>query len=364
MLAVVFMVGSLIAAGCEQKTSKSPVKTNGEHQTATEPAPAKPTAANPLSDPAIVGTWSVDPQQSGSLGAVELLMTKMEGSKTPLEISIVISPKSIIHRYKKPVAATLEVLSQMGEAYPVVKDETGADCYAIEYTYALNTTTTPHEIDLHTADGLRSSKGIYKLEGDDLLLSVSGPGSETRPSDFVREQFGVSKFVIKARRAKHLEVSSMGTMPLDQDQTNQMMVLPFSTVADWFIAYNKNKKSAPTDMEMMAFMGRSFIGTVEVAGVEVETARTTLQANIPGTFASFFFHVKDTAIIQKVSTLPKGANVSLTAKLGFLNFTGKRFASFDDVSDLSILSIGQSNAVSQSATGANISDGQQAGGTK
>jgi uncharacterized protein (TIGR03067 family) len=52
----------------------------------------------------------------------------------------------------------------------------------IEFTYALDPTKTPKTIDLATAKGSSNLRGIYKLDGDDLVLCLSLGGA--RPTEF------------------------------------------------------------------------------------------------------------------------------------------------------------------------------------
>ena len=150
-------------------------------------------------DPSLIGTWLINPKQSGSLGAAELFMTKMGSSGDAPQMSLVISANSILHRYRKSEVDSFEVVSQRGPAYPIIKDADGKEYYVIEYSYTVNTNVIPYEIDLSTVDGSRQSEGVYKLTDDVLAISVSGPASSTRPQDFVAKS-DYTKSVIEAKR--------------------------------------------------------------------------------------------------------------------------------------------------------------------
>jgi uncharacterized protein (TIGR03067 family) len=141
-------------------------------------------------DQAILGTWVMDPDHRGTLGAFELFMGNV--NTTPdiyMEQSLVISTNAVIHRHRMPRAGGPEVVGQTGghmTRLPVARDGTGEKNYVIEYHYTLNTSTTPHEIDLHWIGGAQdqSSKGIYKVEDGVLWLAISLDGNDPRPRDF------------------------------------------------------------------------------------------------------------------------------------------------------------------------------------
>jgi uncharacterized protein (TIGR03067 family) len=106
-----------------------------------------------------------------------------------------------VHRYKRPPNGTLEVFAQLAEV-KTVKNQDGIEYSVIEYSYTLNTSVTPSEIDLHWAapEKARTSKGIYKIENDVLWLSLEVFESYPRPHDFKGN--GPSQPVLKARRSK------------------------------------------------------------------------------------------------------------------------------------------------------------------
>jgi hypothetical protein len=167
-------------------------------------------------DHSIVGTWVIDPEYSGSLGAYELIMRK-SGDATVPKISLVISTNSIIHRYKKPSAEAFAVNSQQGNEFQVIKDSDGNEYYAIQYSYTLNTSATSHEIDL-LFTGARTRQGIYKLENDNLWLSID-LNDEKRPVDFTP---GPIKSVIKATRVP--ENAAAGAIAAGDSGSNSRVI--------------------------------------------------------------------------------------------------------------------------------------------
>jgi uncharacterized protein (TIGR03067 family) len=59
----------------------------------------------------------------------------------------------------------------------------------IEFSYTLDPTKAPRTIDLATAKGGNTIKGIYKLDGDDLVMALSVGGS-ARPAEFTTKAGG------------------------------------------------------------------------------------------------------------------------------------------------------------------------------
>jgi len=96
--------------------------------------------------------------------------------------TITISANQISMRFTKPLAL-LALTDSKGNSLPtvtVVKD--GDDEYFVcEGTYAANTNTTPHVIDLRIPP-LKFGPCAYKLENGDLWFSRDAVGSEERPS--------------------------------------------------------------------------------------------------------------------------------------------------------------------------------------
>jgi hypothetical protein len=157
----------------------------------------------PSADASILGTWLIDREHSGSLGAFELVMRKI-GDATIPETSLVITTNSIIHRYKKQPSAAFAVAGQEGMTIPLLKDRAGTEYYTIEYRYTANTNVIPHEIELTWIRGGKefASKGIFKLEKASLWLSISIMGEAERPRDFKRAAVGLSPSVLKATKLK------------------------------------------------------------------------------------------------------------------------------------------------------------------
>lgn len=151
-------------------------------------------------DPAINGTWIVDSDFIGSLGACELVGRKIGDSRMP-EVSLVISDGLIRHRYKKTEGITVD--AQAGQTTSEVKDADGTEYIVIDYGFRLNTNESPHQIDFFwkDSDGTPgSSRGIYKVEEGTLWFAVGIFGSNNRPSDFERSTYmpDYQKSVMKA----------------------------------------------------------------------------------------------------------------------------------------------------------------------
>lgn len=150
----------------------------------------------------IDGSWSVDPEYAGSLGACELVGRKIGDSRMP-DVSLVISNGVIQHRFKKTEG--ISIVAQAGQKTSEMKEADGTEYIVIDYNFRLNTNPTPHEIDFlwNMSDGEpASSQGICMIEGSTLWFAVGLFGADKRPSDFEVDRFmpNYQKSVVKAQR--------------------------------------------------------------------------------------------------------------------------------------------------------------------
>lgn len=93
-------------------------------------------------------------------------------------------------------------LSVANRVFQTVNPETGDVSLR---AYRINPATTPRQIDFTTEDD-QIQKGIYRFEGDDLLICYSKDPSAARPPDFTSE-FGSNRVFYRLRIASHDDVA-------------------------------------------------------------------------------------------------------------------------------------------------------------
>lgn len=170
-----------------------------------------------LHEQTLQGIWAIAPAPRPSWAVGDAL-----------EESIHITASNYIHRFKEQ-AGFKGLCDQAGTSYPWITDDDGVRYCVIERTYQIDTSTIPHQIDLSniTKDGtVQISKGIYNIEGDDLLLCYGKPGMQ-RASTFQVADNDYSISIVHAKRVKY---------PITEPSTtksNDTTILSPTTESGW-----------------------------------------------------------------------------------------------------------------------------------
>lgn len=155
---------------------------------------------------------------------------------------------------------------------------------AVDFTYTLDSTKTPKAIDLTTGKGGGSStlKGIYKLEGDDLVLCLSLGGM--RPTEFATKAGGETEtFTLKRVRWERYTNQATGfvvEMPGKPEERIRMADTPAGPVTTTFLVVRHDPDRVSYLVSVTPLPGKL---TGKVAEAALDAAQAALVAEFDKT---------------------------------------------------------------------------------